>query len=435
MTLAKNRNFIFLLSGQLVSTVGNNLFGIALPWYVYALTGSKSALALTGIAQTMPALIGLVAGVFVDRWPKRATMIWSDVIRALFSGVLVLDVLFHWPFWTVLAMVLALQAVGQFFNPASGALFPLLVDEGDVAAGSGILQSSSATAQLLGTVSGGALMGALGAPFLFFMDTISFLVSVFSLLFIRVKEVVTRQTTTENQKPAGESSLAGVRHRSESTAASRIRTFLKDWIEGLSLISRSKFLLLVLASALVTNFALAPMDITLTAWVKGPMHGSPLALGIINGGFFVGVILGGMFLGVISKRVPLRATLLIGLIGIGLCTMAFGLFHTTVPETIVSVVAGVAAGSLNGALSATMIQLIPPAIRGRAFGIFGAMATFATPLGMVLFGSLMIHVSLQTLFVLIGSIAALSGLSFLLPIPNDQDRLRDATSPGVTEQG
>ncbi len=167
MSLVKNRNFMILLSGQLVSTAGNNLFGIALPWYVYSLTGSKEALALTGIAQTVPAITGLFSGVMVDRWRKRATMMGSDGIRAILNFILFGAVLLKWPFSTILLMVLALETAGQFFGPASAALFPLLVNEDQVAAGSGLLQSSNATAQLVGTVSGGALMALLGPLFCF----------------------------------------------------------------------------------------------------------------------------------------------------------------------------------------------------------------------------------------------------------------------------
>lgn len=409
MGLLRNRNFAILLSGQLISTIGNNLFGIALPWYVYALTNSKSDLALTGIAQTLPAIVGLVAGVWVDRWSKRSTMIASDIVRGVLSGILFIDVLFHWPLWTILLMVLALQVVGQFFNPASGALFPLLVDSDDIAGGSGLLQSSNATAQLIGTVSGGALMGALGAPFLFLLDAVSFFASVVSLFFIRVKESI-------KPRQSGEPVVLNT--------STSVQVFFRDWLEGLRLIGRSKFLILVIAAALVINFALAPMDIALTAWVKGPMHGIPLDLGIINGGFFVGVVLGGLSVGFLSKHVPIRVVLLLGTVLLGICVAAFGLFLLVVPETVLAMLAGFAIGSVNGSLNATFIQMVPEDMRGRAFGILGGLAAMAMPLGMVIFGALMVHISLPLLFIVIGGLSAVTGLSFLLPVKDDQTQLQ-----------
>ncbi len=425
MSLVKNRNFMILLSGQLVSTAGNNLFGIALPWYVYSLTGSKEALALTGIAQTVPAITGLFSGVMVDRWRKRATMMGSDGIRAILNFILFGAVLLKWPFSTILLMVLALETAGQFFGPASAALFPLLVNEDQVAAGSGLLQSSNATAQLVGTVSGGALMALLGAPLLFLFNGISFIASVVSLAFIRVRETIS---------PPSQGSSGSLSHNEERPLHRNqqgIKRFMQEWMQGVRLITKSKFLLLVIISALVTNASMAPFDITMTAWVKGPMHGSAFYLGIINGGFFVGIIAGGLLLGTVAKRVPLRALLVTGLVGIGASCAAFGLFRVVLTESLLALFGGFFVGALNGGLNATLITLIPPSMRGRAMGLLGALSTFAMPLGMAVFGTLMIHISLQWVFALIGLLCALSGLSLLLPVKDDKHLLSQPDSPSA----
>ncbi len=429
MSLLKNQNFVVLMVGQLVSTVGNNLFTIALPWFVYVMTNSKADLALTGFMLTLPTIVGIFAGVMVDRWRKRATMMVSDGIRTLLSLVLFISVLAHSPLWLILLLVLSLQTVGQFFNPASGALFPLLVEEKDIAGGSGLLQSSNALAQLVGTVSGGALIGALGAPILFLLDSISFIVSVISLFFIRVKESVGKPDRTDASDVAAEKAINEKGH-----SASFVKGFLNDWLQGLALMARSKFLILIIIAALVTNMALAPIDITLTAWVKGPMHGTAFDLGLINGGFFIGIIVGGILLGAISKRANLRTLLAIGLISIGLCTGLFGAFRSAYMETAIALVAGFAVGIMNGALSATFIKLIPESMRGRAFGLFGSLSSLATPLGMAIIGILMIHLSLQVVFLIIGTLCALSGLSMWLPIRDDKERLIEVSDPTVAVQ-
>ncbi|MCL6453932.1 MAG: MFS transporter [Alicyclobacillus sp.] len=412
MSLKGNRNYAILLSGQVVSTFGNNLFSIALPWYVYALTNSKSDLALTGLAQTLPAVVGLFAGVLVDRWAKRATMMGSDLVRAALSLVLFTAVLLHWPFWTILAMVLGLQVAGQFFGPASSALFPMLMDPEDIAAGTGISQSANATAQLAGTVSGGALLASLGAPLLFLLDFGTFLVSVASLFFIRVKE------------RAG-ADAGGAHTTVDADARGRWQGFVHDWLYGFHLVRQSRFLMLILLAALVTNGALAPFDIAITAWVKGPMHGTSLDLGLINGGFFVGAIAGGVLLGKTARRLPLRTVLVLGLVVIGACCGCFGLLHNVIAEIALGVVAGFASGNLNGALSTEMIRMVPVALRGRIFGLTGALSTFAMPVGMAGFGALMVHVPLPVVFAVMGSLAVLAGLALLMPVPDDKHRLAE----------
>lgn len=399
MKVLKNRNFAVLFAGQTVSTFGNSLYFIALPWYVYTLTHSKADLALTGMAQSVPMLAGLFAGVFVDRWSKRWTMMGSDVIRGLLSITLFFAAWSHWSFAWILALVLLLQFVGTFFNPAAGALVPLLVDEQDVPAAAGLEQSGSAIAQLLGTAFGGALMAFLGPPLLFLFDALSFLVSIVSLLFIRDHEA-SAKTRADPQKPS----------------------FFKEWVEGFHLFRTYRFFTLMLASVLLANFAMAPVDIALTAWVKGPLHGDALDLGVLNAAFFLGMIAGGMGLGWVSKVLTMRRILMLGLAGSGILMIALGLWANLVWDASVIVITGFLIASLNGSVSAATMQMIPESKRGRVFGTMGALFTMTIPVGMAVFGSLMIHIPLSWLFAMMGALSIVSGLAYLLPVTDDTVR-------------
>src|SRR3954471_853713 len=79
----RQRNFALVWSGGLISLLGDWMLVIGLPLYVYALTGSTLATGMVFMAGQMPrVLLGSVAGVFVDRWDRRRTMIVTDVILA-----------------------------------------------------------------------------------------------------------------------------------------------------------------------------------------------------------------------------------------------------------------------------------------------------------------------------------------------------------------
>ncbi len=392
MSLLRNRQYALLFSGQLISMLGNSLFMLALPWYVYLSTGSKADLAIVGFAQSLPGATALFAGVFVDRWNKRKTLIGSDAIRLVLALAVGIVALFGWPFPLIVMLVLLLQFAGVCFGPAEAVLIPMVVGEEQVAAAMGLNQSGSATAQLAGQVGGGALLTALGAPLLFLLDGASFLVSVLSLLFIRASEPPRRQTST---------------------------SFFAEWKEGLALVVRSKLIILLTVAALVTNFATAAFDIALTAWVRGPLHGTAFWLGIIGGAFFVGVIGGGALLGMVTKRVSLRVTLMVGLVVAGVCIGSVGAFADAYWTMGILLVCGVSIGILNGSLGAMLVTVIPQQVRGRVFGLLGALSTIATPLGMAVFGGLMIYIPLAALFAVMGSLSLLSGLSFLLPVKDD----------------
>src|SRR3954470_24713059 len=104
LAVLRRRNFAMLWLGQLVSQIGDMVLIIALPFYVYQLTGSLFQTGLMYIVETLPRiLLGSLAGVFVDRWDRRWTMIASDLGRA---GVLLLLLLVRDPssLWLVYAV-------------------------------------------------------------------------------------------------------------------------------------------------------------------------------------------------------------------------------------------------------------------------------------------------------------------------------------------
>jgi len=396
LKILRNKSFAILFSGQIVSTLGTNLYLLALPWYVYIVTGSKADLAIVGFAQSLPGLTGLVAGVFVDRWNKRRTMIVADLLRGALSLLIGLIAIWRLSFLWIVVIVLLLQLVGVFFGPAEAVLLPLVVGEEEVPAAMGINQSGSATAQLAGQAGGGALLSALGAPVLFIANGVSFFVSVISLLFVRAPE------PPRVREPS---------------------TFLADWKEGFAIVARSRMILLIVASALVANFGMAAFDIALTAWVRGPLRDSALWLGFIGAAFFVGVIVGGMLLGTVAKKVPLRAVLMSGLIVTGVMIGSVGAVRANWWAIAILVLTGLAVGIMNGSLGAMAVQVVPGPLRGRVFGLLGTLSTIATPLGLAVYGALMVVVPLAVLFILMGVLSLLAGLAFLLPIRDDLNNL------------
>src|SRR5437762_12450191 len=89
----RKRNFTLLWLGQIVSMCGDGFLFIAVPYYVYQLTGLILQTGITVVAETLPrVLLSSLAGVFVDRWNRRWTMLIADLLRA---AVLLLMLLVH----------------------------------------------------------------------------------------------------------------------------------------------------------------------------------------------------------------------------------------------------------------------------------------------------------------------------------------------------
>ncbi|TRM11456.1 MFS transporter [Lentibacillus cibarius] len=395
MSVLRNRNFAILFFGQMISAMGNNLFMIAFPWLVYSMTGSKTNLALTGIVVTVPGIFGLFIGVFIDRWRKKHTMIISSLFHALISLALHFVVLADTHFVAILGLVLFMQFAGTFYRPAEQSLIPLILPQEQLTSAMGLVQSGGAAAKLTGVLLGGMLIGLIGAPLLFLLNAIAFGLTTLTLCFINIKETV--QTTFSSTEPS----------------------FFKEWLDGLRTIIKIKLIFRIALAAMVANFAVAPVDIVMTAWVQGPLQSTALTLAAINASIFLGIILGGALLGYVNKRIRLKTVLLSGLIVAGASVSLIGVFPVIYWATGLGLIFGYTVGTLNGSIGALAVQVIPENKRGHIFATMSAISTLAIPLGMAVYGGLMVYVPLQWMYILIGVPAVLSGLSFLLPIKKE----------------
>lgn len=401
LSILKNRNFSILFSGQMVSELGDNLFRIALPWYVLVLTGSKANLALTGFAQTLPGIAGLFIGVYIDRWRKKRTLIVSDVVRALLSMILFVVVMYtKSPFFIVVGLVLALEFMGTMFAPAMSAMLPKLLPKEDLPSASGLRQSGSSVAELAGSLGGGALVSLMGAPLLFLCNAISFLVSVVSLWFVRVEE---------------------------PTPKTRTNSFFREWKEGFALIGKSKLILRISLAGAVANFAGNPFGIIMDAWLIGPMHLSGAGFGLIAAGFVVGMIGGGICVGMFAKRMSLQSVMLIGLTGMGVGMAMFSVMANFIWALVFALLIGYLMGLLNGSLGGVIMQVVPQHMMGRVVAPLQALMKIAAPVGMAVFGTLMTFLPFPILFGLLGICVVISGLSFLIPVSNDLEAMSETT--------
>src|SRR6185436_4822693 len=122
----RQRNFALLWFAGLISMIGDWMLFIALPIHTYRLTHSSLATGIMFIAGTVPRIfIGSVAGVFVDRWDRRQTMVVADLSR-VFLLLLLLFVLSSESLWIVYVVAFLQATISQFFGPAENALLPQL---------------------------------------------------------------------------------------------------------------------------------------------------------------------------------------------------------------------------------------------------------------------------------------------------------------------
>jgi Na+/melibiose symporter-like transporter len=166
-----------LLGAQLVSNVGDWALGIGLVYTVYDLTGSTVASAITLLSGFVPmVVVGLVAGVFVDRWDRKRTMVVTNLLLA--AGLLpLLLVDGAGTIWVVYAVMAVESVLEVFFAPAEQAMLPRVVPDEELVVANGLNGQARNVARLVGGGLGGVLAAAGGLPLLAAIDALTFVVA------------------------------------------------------------------------------------------------------------------------------------------------------------------------------------------------------------------------------------------------------------------
>ena len=170
----RQRNFALLWLAGLISVAGDFALIIALPLHVYQETDSTVATAAIFAARVVPSiLIGSVAGVFVDRWDRKRTMIWADLLRAV--TVLLLVVALSADLLALVFLVAAVQgSIGLFFDPAESALLPLLVGEEHLVTANALNALNNNLGRLIGPAVGAWVYATGGLGSVAVIDSLTF---------------------------------------------------------------------------------------------------------------------------------------------------------------------------------------------------------------------------------------------------------------------
>lgn len=222
VSILKNRNFRFLWAGQTVSTIGDQMSGLALPVLaVLMLNASEWQVGLMNAAGLSAfLLIGLPAGAWVDRWIKRRVMIWADVVRML--AVLSVPIVYfsgHLTMWYVIATAAVMSVAAVFFDVSYQSVLPLMLPKDQMAKANSALETTAQTSSVAGPAVIGFLLTILKAPLLMFFDALSFLVSWITLSMMKVEEKPTSKT---DRQPLRKEIAEGVRFVAKHPIISRI---------------------------------------------------------------------------------------------------------------------------------------------------------------------------------------------------------------------
>jgi len=185
-SLLRQRNFGLLWFGGLVSFTGDWILFTGLPLFVFDLTGSTLSTAGVFAASMLPRIVwGSLAGVLVDRWDRRRTLVATNLVQAV--GLLpLLLVDSHGRLWIVYAVAFFQASLEELATPAEGALLPRLVPEAELVTANALNSLNNNLARLTGPVIAGFTIVAAGLQGIAVLDAVSFLTAAGLIAAIRV---------------------------------------------------------------------------------------------------------------------------------------------------------------------------------------------------------------------------------------------------------
>lgn len=186
------RKFAIIWSGQLFSILSSAIVGYAVVFWISVETRSAEVLSLAVMATLLPqAILGPVAGVYVDRWKRKRTMIAADMFVALCS--LILGILFYAGKAELgyIYLLLALRSVGSaFHSPAMQAAIPLLAPETELMRISGVNQAIQSVCSIAGPALGALFITSFNMTVVMLLDVAGALIACTALLFVVIPDPV-----------------------------------------------------------------------------------------------------------------------------------------------------------------------------------------------------------------------------------------------------
>ena len=428
--LFRNRSFMALWLGQTISFIGDYFYFLAVPIMVERLTGSALLVGLSVISSALPMLVlGPIAGVFVDRWDRKRTMIVADILRALLV-LLALTVKTPDQVWVYYVVGFLMSCVSRFFFPSQNAVLPLVVpDKDDLLAANGLMQIVQTLGLLIGPALAGFSIGIWGEQVAFLVDSGTYLASALAIAIMTVP-----RTTAGRQQAEG--------------AGSEISAVWAELREGVTYLFGSRTMVGILLCLAVVQLGIGAINVIWVPFMQRTFGLGPEGLGAVDTAQGLGMALGAAALGFVAARATKRKLAgwsivfigaMIALMGlappfslvdlfpgisadVAMAEMTVGqrLLHMPLALLLYSFLLGAALVPAQSALMTMMQLAVPDLKRGRVGSALNALTTAAGLVSMAVVAASGEVVELRLIYVAAGAVIGVAGVIGLFVLEEPQ---------------
>lgn len=357
--------------GQMVSIFGDfvALFAVQVA-ITFRMHGTPEDVTGVMVAYLVPfALVGPIAGVFVDRWNPRVTMIASDLSR----GLLIISLAFTTHLWQIYAIFFVLSTVSSFFMPAQSVTVPILVGREGLMAASGLMQQTMQFVRIFSPAAASALVGWFGEASCYYADSLTFFISAGILISLSY-------------------------HRPAAASTRGVSAVLRDLGEGMKFIFTHPTYSFVIISMTCGMFAIAAFGALLSVYVRDILHGGKNLFGALGSLIGAGSITGAIVVQRLAKGRAPAHMVSFGLGGVGLFILILAVLRTPVATLAGAFGIGVSVAFIMVAATALLQGETPPEMRGRVSSSSMSLIALAQGVAMIFAGGWATRYGIVNLF-------------------------------------
>jgi len=380
---------------QVVSLFGDFLALFAVISVVsFRMHGTATQLTWLLMTYMLPLVIlGPIAGVFVDRWPLKPTLVASDLIRACLALLLIVS----GEVWHVYLVLGALSAVSSFFGPAQAVTIRTHIAAEGLVGANALMQLAFMGARIVGPAAAGGLVAALGPGSCYALDVLSFVVSASLIGSVLIR-----------------------RPPPTSTAATRgIAAILRDMTEGMRFILHHGAILFVVVAMAAGLFIVGCFGPLIAIYVREVLRASSGVFGIVSAMVGVGMMIGTQLVRRFVQMMRHESLVLAGLGGVGVGVLLLGAIPYAGAAMAATFTIGFAFGAIMVPAQTLLQRDTPHDLLGRVSSTMTSVVFLAQILGLVLSGVLAEAIGVRAVFLLCAGLAAAlaAGGRFLLDEP------------------
>lgn len=390
--LLHNRNFRLLWVGQVISAFGDAVTNLTLLILINALTGSTAAIATLTILLAIPQVtMGLLGGVYADRWERKRILLTADLLRGLLVlGFLLVDS--SQRLWLLYGLAFVQACVGALDAPARGAILPQIVPSAGLMAANSLGQTGNLLAMVLGGVAAGAFVGFSHSYWpAFTVDALTFFVSFILVFFMAVPPRA--RPTSPDQTDLG----------------ATVYSVMGDLRAGLSLITQAPVLWGSLIVTGVMMLGLGSVNVLFVPFLANDLHVPIAWFGVIEFGQMLGMVISGGLAATVLRFKPSHV-ISVGALGLGLAVAVTAFASTPWQVMATLFVVGCFVTPLQAAISTLLQTSVPNPVLGRVQSAMNTTIGAANLLSMASAGMLGALLGVRNVFIFAGVVSMLAGL-------------------------